>query len=484
MTDDAELLRRYAEQGSEAAFTELVRRHLDLVYGAALRRTGGDAHHAADIAQQVFTTTARQARKLTRHPVFSAWLHTATRNAALNLMISDRRRRARETEAVARAALDVGGNAITWPDVGPLIDAAIDELPESDRAVVVLRFLERRAFAEIGAQLRVSEDAARVRAGRALDKLRAVLARRGITSSAAALGAMVSTHPAVAAPAGLAGSIAAQSLANAAPVVVASLISAMTAKTITLGAAGAILLLAVGYFVGAGRTPDVATAPVTAAAGDNVRAAQLALLRQENERLRADLGSLQNDVTRLSDLNAKLEQRAVSAAKAEPPPTLAIGMSRAEVQQAVLNNLRQIAAAREQYVLENQRSPGRVQELIGRMAYIKRITTVDGEDYANVPMNSNQSMTVRTPGGIEVTYDPSGAMTTKPEFTADELQQRALDERMKLVQPSAQKAFEAYRTAHGGERPPNQQAIIPYFATPKEGADFVEVLEAQKNAKR
>src|SRR3954470_13891630 len=99
MNDDAALLRRYAEDGSEPAFTELVRRHVDLVYGAALRRTNGDVHRAADVAQQVFTALARDARKLSRHTVLGAWLHTATRNAAVNLMISESRRQARETAA-------------------------------------------------------------------------------------------------------------------------------------------------------------------------------------------------------------------------------------------------------------------------------------------------------------------------------------------------------------------------------------------------
>src|ERR1051325_1586040 len=101
MNDDAVLLRRYAEEGSEAAFTELVHRHVDLVYAAALRRTGGDRHRAADVSQHVFTMLARQARKLARHTVLSAWLHTATRNAALNLMISEQRRKSREEAAMA-----------------------------------------------------------------------------------------------------------------------------------------------------------------------------------------------------------------------------------------------------------------------------------------------------------------------------------------------------------------------------------------------
>ena len=79
--DDAALLRHYAEEGSQPAFAEVVRRHVDLVYAAALRRTGGDAHRAADVSQQVFTALARHARKLSRHAVLGAWLHTATRNA-------------------------------------------------------------------------------------------------------------------------------------------------------------------------------------------------------------------------------------------------------------------------------------------------------------------------------------------------------------------------------------------------------------------
>ena len=172
MNDDAALLRRYAEEGSEAAFAELVHRHVDLVYGAALRRTGGDAHRAHDVAQQVFITLARDARKLSRHAVLAAWLHTATRNAALNLMISEQRRQTREAEAVALEAAANTGADPEWDRLRPLLDTAIDELPEADRAAVVLRFLEKRPFAEVGSLLQVSEDAARMRTDRALDKLR------------------------------------------------------------------------------------------------------------------------------------------------------------------------------------------------------------------------------------------------------------------------------------------------------------------------
>ena len=58
MKHDLELLRSYVHERSEAAFTELVQRHLPLVYSVSLRRVGGDAHLAEDVAQRVFLDPA------------------------------------------------------------------------------------------------------------------------------------------------------------------------------------------------------------------------------------------------------------------------------------------------------------------------------------------------------------------------------------------------------------------------------------------
>ncbi len=147
--DDRELLRRYAEEGSEPAFTELVRRHVDLVYGAALRRTGGDVHRAADVSQQVFTTLAREARKLSRHTVLGAWLHTATRNAALNLVISESRRHARELAAFDPAIVsEVAGP--DWERLRPGDRCRDRRIAGGRSRGVVLRFLERRPLPRSG----------------------------------------------------------------------------------------------------------------------------------------------------------------------------------------------------------------------------------------------------------------------------------------------------------------------------------------------
>ena len=476
MNDDATLLTRYAEEGSQPAFTELVRRHVDLVYGAALRRTGGDAHRAAEVAQRVFTTLAREARKLSGHTQLAAWLHTATRNAALNLMISEQRRVRRETAALA---LETAGGtaglaeaAPAWAQLQPLLDAAIDELPVADRTAVVLRFLERRPFAEIGAALKISEDAARVRTDRALDKLRTALARRGITSTAAALGAVISAQPLIAAPAGLIAALAGAGLAAGAGV------TFMSTKLITTAVLSALVAFSVGAYVGGGHEPAVAVSPVAPELARQMQT--IATLRQDNQRLATDLAGLNAEVARLRA--AETERTAAQhTAPLSPPVARAkvpnIGLPLYEQQTLTLNNLRQIDAARKQFQLKNGRPAESVLDLVGVGRYIKTVRTVGGEDYAELSMDPGQPMTVTTPDGVSVTYDPSGATTTPVEIPASVVREQK-------IQASVLKAVEAYRAAHSGASPPNEAALVSYFATPQEGADFVEVVEARKAAKK
>lgn len=480
MNDDVEMLRRYAEEGSQAAFNEVVRRHVDLVYGAALRRMGGDPHRAAEVAQQVFTALARDAQKLARHPQLRAWLHTATRNAALNLMTSEQRRLTRETEALALESTGAAGRSDPdWSRLQPLLDGAIDELPESDRTAVILRFLERRPFAEIGAALKVSEDAARVRTDRALDKLRAVLARHGITSTGAALGAMLSSQPSVAAPAGLAAALALKSLAAAgAGVSAIAAVSIMSTKLITTAALSALLAFSIGAYVGRTHEPS---APPAQPSPETTRQSQLiAALQQDKQRLAAEVTGLNLEVARMR--TAEAEQAEQAARRSAAPVTMRtkspnIGVPLYEQQTMTLNNLRQINAARKQFHLENGRAAGSITDLVGVGRYIKTVRTVGGEDYSALTMEPDQPLTVTTPDGVSVTFDPSGATTTKPEIPPAVLHEQK-------VQASVMKAVEAYRAAHGGANPPNEAAIVSYFNTPQEGADFVEMMEARKTKKK
>src|SRR5438128_1696793 len=129
MHDDAQLLRRYCDDRSQAAFRELVDRHVHLVFGAALRRTGGDNHRAEDIVQTVFTALAQHAPALVRHPSISGWLFTATRNAAINAGVSEKRCRSRETLAASDLAMNpTPADAVDWNQLRLVLDEAMDDL--------------------------------------------------------------------------------------------------------------------------------------------------------------------------------------------------------------------------------------------------------------------------------------------------------------------------------------------------------------------
>src|SRR5688572_30152234 len=99
MIDDAELLRQYAAERSERAFTEFVRRHVDFVYATALRSLSGDAHRAADVSQYVFAEAARKAGALAKHCALKGWLYTTARYASANIVRAELRRQHHEREA-------------------------------------------------------------------------------------------------------------------------------------------------------------------------------------------------------------------------------------------------------------------------------------------------------------------------------------------------------------------------------------------------
>jgi RNA polymerase sigma factor (sigma-70 family) len=214
---DAELLQRYSASRCDAAFTELVKRYVDLVYSAALRQVGGDAHLAKDVVQAVFIDLARKAPSLSGRTLLAGWLYTSTCYAAAKTVRSETRWHTREQKANIMQQLSSDSAAEpAWEQLRPVLDAVMHQLEDRDRNAVLLRFFEGRSMAEVGARLGLSEDAARKRVGRALDKLRQFLARQGVTSTAAVLAPLLSGYAVTAAPVGLAASVAAAALASTA----------------------------------------------------------------------------------------------------------------------------------------------------------------------------------------------------------------------------------------------------------------------------
>jgi RNA polymerase sigma factor (sigma-70 family) len=213
MTDTNGLLWDYARNGSEEAFTEIVRRHVDFVYSVAVRKTGGDTHLAQDVTQTVFADLARKAKSMGKDVVLIGWLHRDTCFRAADMVRRERRRRAREQKAVEMQMLDKTGEDV-WAQVAPLLDDAMDKLSESERDALLLRFIEGKSWRETGRALAVSEDAVQKRSGRALEKLRAILGRRGIVVSSAAITGLLAANSVQAAPAGLAASLTSTALAG------------------------------------------------------------------------------------------------------------------------------------------------------------------------------------------------------------------------------------------------------------------------------
>jgi RNA polymerase sigma factor (sigma-70 family) len=248
MTNDSELLREYVQSASEAAFNELVRRHVNMVYSAALRATDGDTPLAEELTQLVFVELSRKATSLTRHPALAGWLYTCVRWAAANTRRAEESRQRRQLEYQTMSQLlSSESPESTWQQLRPVLDDALYELGEKDRTAIVLRFFENLSLQQVGMQLGLNENAARMRVERALRKLRERLTKRGITSSSSALAAAILVG-AITAPAGLAASIATSAIglsatSSNAATGVKLLKSALTAKKLVLLCSASVVVL-------------------------------------------------------------------------------------------------------------------------------------------------------------------------------------------------------------------------------------------------
>jgi RNA polymerase sigma factor (sigma-70 family) len=203
---DEELLQDYAEERSEAAFTQLARRHVDLVYSAALRMVH-DEHLAEDVTQGVFLALAQNARRLRNRRALPGWLHHTTQHLAANAVRAEVRRRGREQEAAAMNELLATESNPGWELIAPYLDAALGELSETDRGAVLLRYFENKSLREVGQALGTSDDTAQKRVSRAVERLREFFARRGVTAGASGLIVVISANAVQAAPVGLAVTI-------------------------------------------------------------------------------------------------------------------------------------------------------------------------------------------------------------------------------------------------------------------------------------
>lgn len=280
--DDIQLLRDYTRHQSESAFAELVRRHVNLVYSCAFRQTS-NTHHAEEITQAVFIILARKAASLGDRTVLSGWLYHTARLTTANFLRSERRRAFREQEAYMQSLCNEPSASEPWERIAPLLDDVMAELAARDRDAVVLRFFNGKSLAEIGAALVTGEDAAKMRVSRALEKLRKLFLRRGVTLTTTSIAGALAANAVQAAPATLALGVATAAGGGAAVAVstltlVKGVVNLVTISKLQLGAISAVVVAGLV-------TPLV----IEHRANARLRAENLALREQSQQRPVADV---------------------------------------------------------------------------------------------------------------------------------------------------------------------------------------------------
>jgi RNA polymerase sigma factor (sigma-70 family) len=295
---DSQLLRAYVEHRAEPAFAELVRRHVDFVYSAAQRMVC-DSHLAEDVTQGVFVALAKQAVQLANRPVLSGWLHGTARNIAAQTVRTDVRRRAREQEAAAMNELIAGEPEAGWEHIAPQLDAALGELGESDRDVLLLRYFERKSAQQMTQTLGISDEVAQKRVSRAVEKLREFFSKRKITIGAGGLAVLISANAVQSAPIGLAVTISAAAVLTGTVASTSAVIAAT--KTITMTALQKTAI----------------TVVLTAAVGAGIfEARQASQVREQNQLLQQKLAPLTEQIQQLqSERDDATNQQALLAAE-------------------------------------------------------------------------------------------------------------------------------------------------------------------------
>jgi RNA polymerase sigma factor (sigma-70 family) len=291
-TDDHDLLRQYAQHHSEAAFAALVTRHVDKVYSAALRHTR-NAHAAEETTQAVFVILAKKSGRLGAKVILSGWLYETARLTALTYIRSEIRRARREQEAHMQTALNSSSDASSpsgqdtaWPHIAPLLDDALAGLSVADRHAVVLRYFDGKSLGEVGAALGASEDAAKKRVTRAVEKLRGWFTKRGVTLTARVLTAAISANSVQAAPLGLAATVTATAAKGA----------VVSGSTLTL-IKGALKIMA---WTKAKTAIVVGVGAVLVGTGV-YQAQQVAKLREQNQALQQQQAPLAEEIQQLQN---------------------------------------------------------------------------------------------------------------------------------------------------------------------------------------
>jgi RNA polymerase sigma factor (sigma-70 family) len=209
---DEALLRRFVDRREADAFTALAERHAGLVYRTCLRITA-DRHDAEELAQDCFLQLARKAS--TVRSSVAAWLHQLATHRSLNAVRSRGRRRAHEARSAVGRPVEVEPVEASWREIEPLLDEAVDALPDGVRDAIILHFLKNLPQGEVAGLLGVHQSTVSRRVSEGLKLLHERLQASGVVFSTTPLAVLLATHAAPSESTNLAVSLGKIALAGA-----------------------------------------------------------------------------------------------------------------------------------------------------------------------------------------------------------------------------------------------------------------------------
>jgi len=437
---DLQLLARYTRHNAEDAFAEIVRRHLNLVFSAALRQVRSP-QLAEEVAQSVFIDLARQANRLAPDTILTAWLYQVIRRTAVDIVRREARRQIRERVASELEAMNT--TDADWTHIEPLLDEAMHTLDAADQTAVLLRYFEGKSLREVGRTLGASEDAARKRIGRAVEQLREFFAKRGITVGASGLVIVISANAVQAAPIGLAGTISASAI-----------ISGAAIKSTALGLMKTLTMTTI--------QKTLVTTAIAVAVGTGIyEARKAARLQEQTQALQQRQDSLAEQNRQLQkerdEAAGKLAEARQTIAQASAVPSELLKL-RAEVAKlrGGSEELAQLKAA-----IMNDPTESAAKSWLDRVSKLKQgLAQMSGQTIPELQFVTEQDWlnAVKNSKHLETGDDFSVALRSlrnagRAEFAT-----------------MAQKALREYALANNSQSPGDFSQLKPYFASPVDDA--------------
>jgi RNA polymerase sigma-70 factor (ECF subfamily) len=174
--EDSRLIKRYL-RGDEYAVKELVMKYQRKVYTLAYRMTM-DIEESKDITQKTFIKAFRNIRDFRGESSFNTWLYQIALNTCLNHINKKDRRLVELDESIPNSKNSVLSQLIEG-EKRAILKYSLGELPERQRAAIVLRVYEGLSVRETAEIMRCSEGAVKAHYHNGMKRLREIFKRRG-----------------------------------------------------------------------------------------------------------------------------------------------------------------------------------------------------------------------------------------------------------------------------------------------------------------